>query len=108
MSGDSIAGLRLDDINITKSTGVGISTIAKGKTVVYPNPSTGSIYVNSTINSESFTVSVFNAIGQNVYSKVYSTLSSQMIDLSSQPSGQYMVRVISDKGVNTEVINLTK
>ena len=108
MSGDSIAGLRLDDINITKSTGVGISTIVKGKTVVYPNPSTGSIYVNSTINSESFTVSVFNAIGQNVYSKVYSTLSSQMIDLSSQPSGQYMVRVISDKGVNTEVINLTK
>lgn len=108
VSGDSIAGLRLDDINISADSGVGIINLMKGKTVVYPNPSTGSIFVNSTINSESFTVNVFNPIGQNVFSKVYTSLSSEMIDLSLQPAGQYVVRVISDKGVNTEIINLTK
>lgn len=108
VSGDSLAGLRLDDINITGAAGVGINSIAAGKTVVYPNPSAGLIYLNSTVNSASFEVEVINALGQTVFTKKYGQLSSEMIDLSNQSAGQYVVKVINDKGVNTQVVNLTK
>lgn len=108
VSGDSIAGLRLDDINLSRAPGIGINTILAGKTVVYPNPSTGMIYLNSTITSGSFTVEVINTIGQTVYAKKYGQLSSEMVDLSNQPAGQYVVKVINDKGVNTQVVTLTR
>ncbi len=108
LSGDSLAGLRLDDINITGSAGAGINSIQAGKTVVYPNPSTGFIYLNSTVNSASFQVEVINALGQVVFTKKYGQLSSEMVDLTSQPAGQYVVKVINDKGVNTQVVNITK
>ncbi len=108
VSGDSLAGLRLDDINITGAAGVGINNILAGKTVVYPNPSTGMIYLNSTINSASFNVEVINAMGQIIFAKKYNQLSSESIDLSNQSSGQYVVKVINDKGVNTQIVNITK
>ncbi len=108
VSGDSLAGLRLDDINITGAAGVGINSIQAGKTVVYPNPSTGFIYLNSTVNSASFNVEVINALGQVVFAKKYGQLSAEMIDLSNQSAGQYVVKVINDKGVNTQVVNITK
>ncbi len=108
VSGDSLAGLRLDDINITTSTGVGIRPVDKGQTVVYPNPSTGLIHLNSTLKSDLFTVTVLNTMGQIVFNKVYSSLSSEVIDLSNQANGQYIVRVISDKGVSNERVNITK
>lgn len=105
---DSLVGLRLDDINITGAAGVGINTIQAGKTIVYPNPSTGSIYLNSTVNSSSFNVEVINALGQIVFAKKYGQLSSELIDLSNQSAGQYVVKVINDKGVNTQVVTLSK
>ena len=108
VSGDSLAGLRLDDINITTSTGVGIRPVVKGQTVVYPNPSTGFIHLNSTLKSDLFTVTILNTMGQIVFNKVYSSLSSEVIDLSTQANGQYIVRVISDKGVSNERVNITK
>ncbi len=108
VSGDSLAGLRLDDINITTSTGVGIRPVVKGQTVVYPNPSTGLIHLNSTLKSDLFTVTVLNTMGQIVFNKIYSSLSSEVIDLSTQANGQYIVRVISDKGVSNERVNITK
>lgn len=107
-STDSLAGLRLDDINLTSAAGVGINSIQAGKTVVYPNPSTGLIYLNSTVNSSSFNVEVVNAMGQIVFAKKFNQLSSEMIDLSNQAAGQYVVKVINDKGVNTQVVNITK
>jgi hypothetical protein len=107
-SGDSLAGLRLDDINLMITTGVGINNIATGKTVVYPNPSTGQIFLNSTVNSSSFSVEVINTIGQVVFAKKFGQLSSEMIDLSNQPAGQYAVRVVNDNGVSTQMVNLTR
>lgn len=107
-SSDSLVGLRIDDINITSAAGVGINTILAGKTVVYPNPSTGMIYLNSTVNSASFDVEVINALGQTVFAKKFGQLSAEMIDLSNQAAGQYVVKVINDKGVNTQIVNLTK
>lgn len=105
---DSLAGLRIDDINITGAAGVGINNVLAGKTVVYPNPSTGLIYLNSTVNSASFNVEVINALGQTVFAKKFGQLSAEMIDLSNQAAGQYVVKVINDKGVNTQIVNLTK
>ena len=107
-SGDSLVGLRLDDINITSASGVGINNVLAGKTVVYPNPSSGLIYLNSTVNSATFAVEVINALGQTVFAKKFNQLSAETIDLRNQSAGQYVVKVINDKGVNTQVINITK
>ena len=57
---------------------------------------------------DSFNVEVINALGQVVFAKKYGQLSAEMIDLSNQSAGQYVVKVINDKGVNTQVVNITK
>ncbi|MBL0104684.1 MAG: T9SS type A sorting domain-containing protein [Bacteroidetes bacterium] len=108
VNGDSLVNFRLDDINISQNSGVGIVELGAGKTSVYPNPSTGSFMITSTVNSESFLVSVSNMLGQEVYSRHFSALSGERIDLSSQSAGQYIVRIITDKGVSTQSVNISR
>jgi tRNA splicing ligase len=65
---------------------------------VYPNPVTDILNIS---NNENITnVSVFNLLGQEVFSKTAATNISQ-IDLSNLSSGAYMVKVATDGFVKT-------
>ena len=66
---------------------------------VYPNPSRGMINISNTKNDNSdYTVNVYNAIGQSVYARKITTASLTTIDLSSQPSGIYQVKITNNSG----------
>ncbi len=66
---------------------------------VYPNPSRGMINISNTKNDNSdYSVNVYNAIGQSVYATKITTASLTTIDLSSQPSGIYQVKITNNSG----------
>lgn len=105
---DSITSLRLDDINITGSSGVGIQDINNASVAVYPNPSTGMIHLSGTEQSANYAVTVTNTLGQVVFSDNFRNLNNQVIDLSAQAAGQYFIRVITDAGVHTQAVSITR
>jgi uncharacterized repeat protein (TIGR03803 family) len=88
------------DTNITTSINevkVNYNTIK-----VYPNPSNGvfTIVENGKLKmeNEQNTIEVYNVLGEKIYSQL-STLNSQFsIDLSNQPNGIYLYRVITETG----------
>lgn len=64
---------------------------------VYPNPSTGVLYVvNSNSVKEETQIQVLNAIGQTVFEEAINS-SYKTIDLSKLNNGIYFVKIISDK-----------
>jgi hypothetical protein len=68
---------------------------------VYPNPSTGALTIQFSSKSEgTVMVGIFDILGREVKSTIYSEQpgrDTHMIDLSSLPSGHYIVRV---QGIN--------
>lgn len=88
---------RLVDSNI--NLGVNAVTMAGGTINVYPNPSNGQFTLRSSVGSGQCSVEVYNMLGEKVYSNYQITkLSNYQIDLSSQPNGVYLYKVISDSG----------
>ncbi|HNP99106.1 MAG TPA: choice-of-anchor J domain-containing protein, partial [Bacteroidia bacterium] len=105
---DSTANLRIDDIDLSGSSGVGIKEFGKNQVSVYPNPGTGNFYLNSDIKSSAFLVSVCNTIGQVVFESKYSNMINQEMNLSQLPVGQYFVKIVSDAGVSTQTISIVR
>jgi hypothetical protein len=73
---------------------------------IFPNPSNGKFTIHSSVASGQSSVGIYNVLGEKIYSTAFSTLHSQLfpegsiwtIDLSSQPSGVYMYRVLNNAG----------
>ncbi|MGP8217270.1 MAG: T9SS type A sorting domain-containing protein [Bacteroidia bacterium] len=69
---------------------------------VYPNPSNGVFQLrikNSELGMKN-TVEVYNMLGEKIYSSNYQIikLSNHQIDISNQPAGIYLYRVVTEKG----------
>lgn len=105
---DSATSIRIDDVNLTASTGVGIRTISTGGIKAFPNPATGIIRIVSTDKTSNAEVTLHNPLGQIVYSNTFGTLSNESIDISSLSEGQYILRVISDSGVSSQTISVIR
>jgi hypothetical protein len=75
---------------------------------VYPNPSTGALYiVNSSTVKEASQVQILNAIGQTVLDETI-TSNYKNIDLSKLNNGVYFVKITSDKNSTVKRIVLSK
>lgn len=75
---------------------------------VYPNPSTGALYiVNSSVSKEASQVQVLNAISQTVLEETI-TSNYKNIDLSKLNNGVYFVKIISDKQSVIQRVVLSK
>jgi len=75
---------------------------------VYPNPSTGALYiVNSSVSKEASQMQVLNAIGQTVLEETI-TSNYKNIDLSKLNNGVYFVKITSDKNSIVKRIVLSK
>ena len=71
---------------------------------LYPNPTSGKV----NIECEGMThVSVFNAVGQQVYDADVDT-DKLSIDMTQFPAGSYLVRIVTDKGVSTKHLNVIR
>lgn len=77
--------------NITNNRGIGVESYQnKTDVIVYPNPASNSLYVES--NKELGAVSLLNAMGQVVL-KISSKNQSEQIDISKLPAGMYILQV---------------
>lgn len=98
------ASQRLDDITVDFVSGIK-GTDLVGSLAVYPNPSTGMIYVqNNNLLDKTATVTVLNAVGQTVYTNNYNNLVKESINLSNQPNGLYTVRISTASGVVNKTV----
>lgn len=82
-------------VNFNLGTGIGNSTI--DAVHIYPNPTTGKVFVSGADNAQ---VNVYNTTGKIVAS--FSDFSSIMIDLSELPEGIYIMNIVID---NNTVLN---
>lgn len=105
------AGLKTSSATLC-SSGNGVNELSLNDHVyIYPNPSTGDIFMNvSDAGISKADVFVYNAIGEAVLSKKVVVPSSNEIklDMSSIPNGIYMVKMKSTEGVVTKKIIINR
>jgi uncharacterized repeat protein (TIGR01451 family) len=89
-------------------TGIKSSSSNSDEWNVYPNPSTGAVFiVNSSSTKEVTQVQVLNAMGQKVLEENISSNYKNM-DLSKLNNGVYFVKIVSDKSSTVKRIVLSK
>jgi len=89
-------------------TGIKSSSSNSDEWNVYPNPSTGVLYiVNSSSVKEESQIQVINSIGQTVLEETI-TSNYKNIDLSKLNNGVYFVKITSDKSSTVKRIVLSK
>lgn len=81
----------------TSSVGIESPTITRTQ-FIYPNPSKGLFHLKLPEEINEFTTTVYNSIGQ----KVYSSTNSKIIDLSKEKNGVYYIVINSDLKVMKE------
>jgi hypothetical protein len=93
------SSLRLDDISISIATGIEENNLEQGLSI-YPNPGNGLLNLeNKSKISGEVTISVFNAVGQQVYFRKQNGLTKQQIDLTGHSNGVYSVQITSGSTV---------
>ena len=82
--------------------GLGLSnlTASRGSINVYPNPSNGIFNVGVSSKGQGISeIQVYNMLGEQVLTKTLrSAQGDNAVDLSNQPNGIYLYRVISESG----------
>ena len=79
----------------------GINTVKNvfGNITISPNPSTGIFTIQSSVVSGQSSVEVYNVLGEKVYSSSHSLSTNHYsFDLSNQPNGIYLYRVLNEDG----------
>lgn len=67
---------------------------------IYPNPSNGvfTMVTKKEVLRAMSNIEVYNVLGEKVYSQFISSNSQFTLDLSSQPNGIYLYRIMGDSG----------
>ncbi len=96
------AGFNVDEttggiFKFVGSLAVGENTAANGKLTATPNPSNGIMQV-ANANSAITEIAVFDFLGKQVYTKEFSALNNVEINLSSLPTGAYILRAKDTAG----------
>jgi hypothetical protein len=75
---------------------------------LYPNPSTGDVFISTTINS--MEIKVYNALGEAVMNKKINTSASSdaKINLGNNPDGIYLFEIKTSEGVATKKVILNR
>lgn len=104
-SGTGSPILRVDDILV--SFGTGITEEDNSHLIsIYPNPTTGVLFISSKHEAKQTAIEVLNNLGQVVYSMSASKFISNQLDLSSFASGIYSVRFTTEKETIIKKISL--
>ncbi len=65
---------------------------------VYPNPTNGQFTVLSSVGSGQLSVEIYNVLGEKVYSQLNIQNSTFGINISSEPNGIYLIRILDKDG----------
>ena len=90
----------IDSICVVIKSTAGIDGITgnSSQIIVYPNPNNGEFTIESSISGASV-VEIYNILGEKVFTKNLSTTKgTNQINVSNQPNGVYLYRVISESG----------
>lgn len=91
--------------NITNNRSIGIKNNEVNRFAVYPNPTSGALYLNLNALQGKIAVSVTSLIGQEVSStRLAAGTALHQVDLGALPAGTYVIKVITDKGVSTQKV----
>jgi hypothetical protein len=90
--------------NLVFETNQSVSNNSKLDSYIYPNPSNGIINISLTSN-EKTVVSLFNALGQKIYSKTLNNIYSTL-DFSNYPKGIYLLELRTDNQRSVKKITL--
>jgi len=94
--------------NITEITSKQKSINFKGKSInskidIYPNPNKGQFTLAlSNTNSDNL-VEIYDVMGKKIWSKAVLT-NKELIDISNQPKGIYLVKVVNGHNLITQKI----
>jgi len=79
------------------STGVQSVSVETNTIIVYPNPNKGIFNIEASQAMDKSVMEIYNVLGQQVSSQPLTGLTKE-INLSTQPAGLYLYRVISESG----------
>lgn len=96
----------VDNININSVVGIAENQLASD-VKVYPNPSNG-VFNVELLNNQNVTVSVINALGQDVTGALKMSNAVQQIDLSNQANGTYLIMINNGSATVSKVITINK
>jgi hypothetical protein len=65
---------------------------------VYPNPNNGQFTIESSVVSDQLSVEIYNMLGQKVYSQSTILQPQFTINISDQPNGIYLIRMLDKDG----------
>jgi hypothetical protein len=83
---------------IDNTSGIATITNTNGQITIYPNPNNGLFAVKSVgLNGKSI-VEIYNVLGEKVYSQTSAFNSPLSINLTAQPAGVYLYRIITQNG----------
>jgi hypothetical protein len=88
-------------VDIDSTCATGIQNISYDNSIkVYPNPNGGvfTLEVNSEERIVNSMVEIYNVLGQRIYSQLSIVNYPLSINISTQPSGIYLWRIITDDG----------
>ncbi|MGC9352703.1 MAG: T9SS type A sorting domain-containing protein [Mariniphaga sp.] len=90
-----VAGEKVDSpFMLCVDFSVGTNLLAEQEIKIYPNPTTGKVYIElSGLANRRADVSVVNILGQKVLHKTYQSEGRWEIDLSNQVSGMYLLKI---------------
>jgi len=87
---------------LTRKNTVGVGSAFKPEISVYPNPSSGIFSIHAT-DMEQMGVKVYTLHGSLIYEKV-NFVPGEMIDITHQPHGSYIIRVTSGREIIGKMI----
>ena len=91
-------------INFTVAVGIN-SPISEYGITVYPNPSNGMFYLEiKDLTNEHINIEILSAEGKLVYKDEFIYNDREKIDISSLPTGMYIIKIVNDKKVTIDQI----
>jgi len=89
----------IDTVCVDVTSDVGINTInaGSGHVSVYPNPNNGNFTIESSTASGKSSAEIYNILGEKVKTIELAGKTNQ-IDLTAQPDGIYLYRVVTENG----------
>jgi hypothetical protein len=81
-----------------------LETANKNQVCVYPNPSSGTLYLNNVADSK---IEIYDLVGKLIFTD-FSNYTQKTINLSMVPPGNYIVRIINEQSVISKKITILK
>ena len=89
-----------EDLQIPIVLTTGVNDLSASEFNMYPNPSTGQVYISSSVFAQyESTITVYDLAGRVVIENEFEGNEINMIDLTGEEDGMYMIQIIIDNKV---------